>query len=132
MKRLFAYLISAFLVLAVQSCDPIGNASGDGTENGGGGGKPETPQENELTIKADRIEIKADGSESVTFTVMFGDEDVSTKKTMHIIKEFDGKTENMANGANVFSTTAPGTYKFTAYLYSGGEHLSKNSVTVTE
>lgn len=131
MKRFFTYLISTFLLLAVQSCDPLGNASGEGTENGGGGGKPETPQENELTIKADRTEIKADGSESVTFTVMFGSEDVSTKKTMHIIKEFDGKTENMANGANVFSTTAPGTYKFTAYLYSDGQHLSENSVTVT-
>lgn len=121
MKRFFTYLLGFAALSASVSCDPAG-ATDD---------KDENPAEGVLMIKADKTEIKADGSDCVTFTVMFGSEDVSTKKTMHIVKEFDGKTENLANGANVFSTTAPGTYKFSAYLYSGGEYVSQNQVTVT-
>ena len=128
MKKLFTYLCYAAAVLGAISCDP---ASVGGLEdNGDVSGGTDTPAEGVLTIKADKTEITADGSDCVTFTVMFGSEDVSTKKTMHIVKEFDGKSENLANGANVFSTTAPGTYKFSAYLYSGGEHVSENQIEV--
>lgn len=121
MKRFFTYLLGFAALSASVSCDPA-VATDD---------KDENPAEGVLMIKADKTEIKADGSDCVTFTVMFGSEDVSTKKTMHIVKEFEGKTENLVNGANVFSTTAPGTYRFSAYLYSGGEYISENHVTVT-
>lgn len=84
-----------------------------------------------LKIFADKTSIAADGADCVTFRVMFGSEDVSTKNTMHIVKEYNGKTEDMAAGANVFSTIAPGSYKFRAYLYSGGEHISENEIEVT-
>lgn len=121
MKRLFTYFLCIAASLALSSCEPAGDPE-DGND---------APADGVLKIKADKTEIKADGSDCVTFTVMFGSEDVSTKKTMHIVKEFNGKTEDLANGANVFSTTAPGTYKFSAYLYSGGEYVSENQVTVT-
>lgn len=84
-----------------------------------------------LKIFADKTSIAADGADCVTFRVMFGSEDVSTKNTMHIVKEYNGKTEDMAAGANVFSTIAPGSYKFRAYLYSEGEHISENEIEVT-
>ena len=67
-----------------------------------------------LKIFADKTSIAADGADCVTFRVMFGSEDVSTKNTMHIVKEYNGKTEDMAAGANVFSTIAAGTYRFRA------------------
>lgn len=121
MKRFFTYLLGFAALSAAFSCDPAGTTDD----------KDENPAEGVLMIKADKTEIKADGSDCVTFTVMFGSEDVSTRKTMHIVKEFDGKTEDLANGANAFSTTAPGTYKFSACLYSGGEYVSQNQVTVT-
>lgn len=84
-----------------------------------------------LKIFADKTDIAADGSDCVTFRVMFGSEDVSNKNTMHLVRECDGKTEDMAAGANVFSTISPGVYKFKAYLYSGGEYVSENEVIVT-
>lgn len=121
MKRFFTYFLCLAASLTFASCDSAGNSEE---------GKDE-PAEGVLRIKADKTEIKADGSDCVTFTVMFGSEDVSNKKTMHIVKEFNGKTENLVNGANKFSTTAPGIYKFSAYLYSGGEYVSENQVTVT-
>lgn len=123
MKNIFTYILSFAILAMSASCSP----SAEPDESG----KDDVVPEGVLRIFADKSEIKADGSESVTFKVMFGSEDVSTKKTMHIVKEFDGKTENLVNGVNVFSTTAPGTYKFSAYLYSGGEHVSDNQVTVT-
>lgn len=83
-----------------------------------------------LKIFADKTSIAADGADCVTFRVRFGSEDVSTKNTMHIVKEYNGKTEDMAAGANVFSTIAPGTYRFKAHLYSGGEHISENEIVI--
>lgn len=124
MKRIFAYLFSFAVAAASVSCSP--SAEPDDSDKGDG-----AVPEGVLRITADKTEIMADGGECVTFKVMFGSEDVSTKNTMHIVKEFDGKTENLVNGVNVFSTTAPGTYKFSAYLYSGGEHVSENQVSVT-
>lgn len=84
-----------------------------------------------LKIFADKTSIAADGADCVTFRVMFGSEDVSNRNTMHLVREFNGRTEDMAAGANVFSTIAPGTYRFKASLYSGGEHISENEIMVT-
>jgi hypothetical protein len=38
-----------------------------------------------LRIFADKTEISADGNDEVTFTVMFGSEDVSNAKTLQLI-----------------------------------------------
>ncbi len=94
------------------------------------GGDGEIVPDGVLKIFADKTSIAADGSDCVTFKVMFGSEDVSRKNTMHLVKEYEGKTEDMAAGANVFTTIAPGTYRFKAYLYSGGEHISENEIII--
>lgn len=83
-----------------------------------------------LRIFADKQEIAADGADAVTFKVMFGAKDVSSEKTMHLVREYNGVKTDMEAGANVFSTTASGEYKFTAYLYSGGDKLSDNEIVI--
>lgn len=119
MKVLFRYAAAAAAVLSFASCEePVPD-------------QPEVVPEGVLRIFSDKTEIAADGADKVTFRVMFGSEDVSSKNTMHLIREADGKKVDMAAGANVFGTTAPGTYRFTAYLYSGGEHVSENEIVVT-
>lgn len=83
-----------------------------------------------LRIFADKTEIAADGSEEVIFTVMFGSEDVSTARTLQVIREYDGEQKYMAYGANKFSTVTAGSYKFTAKYYYAGNFYTDNSVTV--
>lgn len=119
MKTFFKYILSVLIpVLAFTACEESA-------------GVEEQVPEGVLRIFADKTSISADGADKVTFRVMFGSEDVSTKNTMRIVKEFNGIEEEMTGGACVFSTTAPGTYKFTATLYSAGEHVSDNEILVT-
>ena len=116
LKNIFALLT----VILVASCAEV-------TEN------PVTPPEvpeGELWIFADKTSVDADGSDQVTFKVMFGSEDVSSLKTMHLSYECNGVVTDMAAAANVFSSTSPGEYVFRAYLYRSGEHYSKNEVKV--
>lgn len=120
MKLMFRYMAVVFAGLAaLVSC---GNPADDDVE---------VVPDGVLKIFADKTSIAADGADCVTFRVMFGSEDVSTKNTMHLIREYEGKEVDMAAGANVFSTIAAGTYRFRAYLYSGGEHISENEIVVT-
>ena len=120
MKLMFRYMAVVFAGLAaLVSC---GEPSDDDVE---------VVPDGVLKIFADKTSIAADGADCVTFRVMFGSEDVSTKNTMHLIREYEGKEVDMAAGANVFSTIAAGTYMFRAYLYSGGEHISENEIVVT-
>lgn len=120
MKLMFRYMAVVFAGLAaLVSC---GEPSDDDVE---------VVPDGVLKIFADKTSIAADGADCVTFRVMFGSEDVSTKNTMHLIREYEGKEVDMAAGANVFSTIAAGTYRFRAYLYSGGEHISENEISVT-
>lgn len=83
-----------------------------------------------LRIFADKTEIAADGSEEVTFTVMFGSEDVSNARTLQLVREFDGEQKYMSYGANKFSTVTAGTYRFTAKYYYGGNFYTDNSVEI--
>ena len=73
MTDMFKRIAYALTVLAVAACsgtvDPDAGASGNPME--------EVP-EGVLRIFADKTEILADGNEEVSFTVMFGKEDVST------------------------------------------------------
>ena len=90
----------------------------------------EVVPEGVLRIFADKEAIAADGSETVTFKVMFGSRDVSNEKTMKIVYTVSGKEVAMAAGASQFSTTAPGKYIFKATFYSAGDHVSDNAVEV--
>ena len=86
--------------------------------------------EGTLRIFADKTEISADGNEVVTFTVMFGSEDVSTARTLQLVREFNGEQKYMSYGANKFSTVAAGTYKFTAKYYYAGNYVTDNYVEI--
>ena len=79
----------------------------------------DAPVQKSLTLKASAIRIKADGTETVTFKAMYGEEDVTATCT---IQTTAGIT--VENGA--FSTTEVGTYNFYA-LY---ENTRSNTVSV--
>lgn len=91
---------------------------------------PSYVPEGVLRIFADKTEIKADGQQEVTFTVMFGSEDVSRDPNMSITRVADGVSKSMKPGVNTFSTTAAADYHFTARYYSGQEYLTDNEVVV--
>ena len=118
------FLALGFAVLA--SC----SGTVDPEQDTDKGNPMEEVPEGVLRIFADKTTIAADGSEEVTFTVMFGSEDVSNAKTLQLIREFNGDQKYMAYGANKFSTVAAGTYKFTAKYYYAGNHFTDNSVEV--
>jgi hypothetical protein len=84
-----------------------------------------------LRIFADKGEIAADGSDLVTFTVMFGKEDVSEAKTLQLVRTYEGKDTYMPYGVNTFSSVVPATYTFRAEYYYSGKHYTDNSVVVT-
>ncbi len=146
MNRIFKYILCLFAALSFAACsgtvDPEqngGDNNGDipgGDINPGGDNTdkpapgPEDVPEGVLRIFADKTKISADGSEEVTFTVMFGSEDVSNAKTLQLIRTFDGDEKYMAYGANKFSTTTAGTYKFRAKYYYGGNHLTDNEIEI--
>ena len=91
---------------------------------------PSYVPEGVLRIFADKTEIKADGQQKVTFTVMFGSRDVSRDTDMSITRIADGVSKSMKPGVNTFSTTAAAEYHFTAIYNSGKEYISDNEVVV--
>lgn len=126
MLKKITYLIA---LLAFAACSGTIDPEAGKTDNPEVDPLTQVP-EGTLRIFADKTEIAADGSEEVTFTVMFGSEDVSTARTLQVIREYDGEQKYMAYGANKFSTVTAGTYKFTAKYYYGGNFYTDNSVTV--
>ena len=70
----------------------------------------ETPEQKSLTLKASKLRIKADGTDSTTFTVLYGEEDVTAKC------EFKAVAGQTIEGS-VFTTTEVGTYNVYA-LYN--------------
>lgn len=101
---------------------------------------PEKPQEpevvvpvGELLLQVDKTTLVADGSDVVTFKVLFGTEsgnkDVSNAKTMTLIRTSEGTEQEMSAGSNAFSTTKAGTYTFKARYYHNGDKFS-NTLTV--
>ena len=117
-----------FAILAFAACS--GTVDPESQNPGGSSGNPmqEVP-EGVLRIFADKTELTADGNDMVTFTVMFGKEDVSSAQTLVLIREYDGETKRM-KASNKFSTVTAGTYKFTAEYYYGGKYYTDNSVTI--
>ena len=91
---------------------------------------PSYVPEGVLRIFADMTEIKADGKQEVTFTVMFGSKDVSRDSDMRISWVIDGEPKTLKPGVNTFSTTAPAEYHFTARYDYGQGYSSDNEVVV--
>ena len=124
--KLARYILSVISFIALSACS--------GTVDPDSGTETKDPMkdvpEGVLRIFADKTEISADGNDEVTFTVMFGSEDVSNAKTLQLIRNFNGDEKYMAYGANKFSTVTAGTYTFSAKYYYAGNNYTDNSVTV--
>ena len=128
MTNMLKKLTCIFAVLAFAACS--GTIDPEAQKPDGPDGNPmEEVPEGVLRIFADKTEITADGNDMVTFTVMFGKEDVSSAQTLVLIREYDGE-EKRSKASNKFSTVTAGTYKFTAEYYYGGKFYTDNSVTV--
>lgn len=126
MLRRLTYFLA---LLAFAAC--TGTVDPEAQEPDAPAGNPmEEVPEGVLRIFADKTEIAADGNEEVTFTVMFGSEDVSNAKTLQLVREYNGEEKYMAYGANKFSTVTSGKYTFKAKYYYGGNHFSDNYVVV--
>jgi hypothetical protein len=130
MMTFYKYLLSFAAALAAVACS--------GTIDPEAGNEDDIPQEDPKTqvpegvlrMFADKNQVLADGNDEVTFTVMYGSEDVSNAKTLQLIRTFDGEQKYMAYGANRFSTVTAGTYEFSAKYYYAGNNYTDNSVTV--
>lgn len=122
MKNFLKYIGMAVAALSFASCSGNVDPEGNGTD----------VPEGVLRIFADKTEIVADGQDEVTFTVMFGSEDVSNAKTLQLTRSFeDGEPKYMAYGSNKFSTSTAGTYTFKAEYYYAGRQYSDNEILVT-
>lgn len=86
--------------------------------------------EGSVRIFVDKTEMLADGVDAVKFRVMYGSEEITTKKTLTINVKSASTEYSLQPGSGSFSTTAAGRYTFTAKYYYGGDITSDNSVTV--
>jgi hypothetical protein len=126
MMKSVRYILAALSFIALAACS--------GTVDPDSGTETKDPMkevpEGVLRIFADKTEISADGNEEVTFTVMFGSEDVSNAKTLQLVRSFNGEEKYMAYGVNKYSTVTAGEYTFSAKYYYAGNHITDNSVVV--
>ena len=79
----------------------------------------EAPVQKSLTIEASKLRIKADGEDSATLTVMYGEEDVTA--TCEIRTTAGDVIESGA-----FATTTPGSYN----IYALYDNVRSNTVSV--
>ena len=79
----------------------------------------ETPVQKSLTIEASKLRIKADGQDSVTFTVMYGEEDVTASC------EIKTTAGDVIEG-DAFATTTPGSYN----IYALYDNVRSNTISV--
>ena len=114
MKNIFRNIAAIVSAVALAACSGTVDQNDDPQNTGDG--RDQVP-EGVLRIFADKSSISADGNDEVTFTVMFGSQDVSTARTLQLVREYDGEQKYMAYGANKFSTVTAGTYKFSAKYY---------------
>lgn len=126
--RMFKRITYIFAVLVLAACSGTIDPESQKPDVPAGNPMEEVP-EGVLRIFADKTEVTADGNDMVTFTVMFGKEDVSSAQTLVLIREYDGE-EKRSKASNKFSTVTAGTYKFTAEYYYGGKYYTDNSVTI--
>lgn len=122
MRRIFNVLFMAIAAFAFMSCSGNVDTEGDAGEYGVPDGV--------LRIFADKEEIVADGTDKVTFTVVYGSSDVSQMSGMRISADMNGTVTELGKGVNVFTSLIPGEYVFTATYDYGGEKRTDNSVKV--
>ena len=127
MRNIFRNIAAIVSAFALAACSGTVDQNDDPQNTGDG--RDQVP-EGVLRIFADKSSISADGNDEVTFTVMFGSQDVSTARTLQLVREYDGEQKYMAYGANKFSTVTAGTYKFSAKYYYGGNYYTDNAVTI--
>lgn len=92
-KRL-SFLLASAAALVLSACTPSGT---------------DKPKDAELVLLPSVESIKADGKAEVTFTVMLGDENVTSKAT---IENVTGETPVITG--NTFKSDKPGEFKFRA------------------
>lgn len=92
----------------------------------GSEGGEEVP-EGELRIFADKTTIVANGVDKVTFTLMYGSQNVSTAEEVQLAWRKDGVENRGRWGEVEFSTVEAGTYDFKA-IY--GSQTSSNEVRI--
>lgn len=101
----------------------------------GGADEYERVPEGVVRLFADKTTIKADGSEKVTFAVIYGTEegnlDISEAGTTRLVYTFEGAETKMEYGVHEFSATHEGSYTFRATAYRGGMVESDNEVVIT-
>ncbi|MGN1210640.1 MAG: Omp28-related outer membrane protein [Candidatus Cryptobacteroides sp.] len=116
MKGIYRMLAAVtFIAAAFTSC---------GVDN------PEVVPDGVVRIFADKTQIIADGVDAVNFRVMYGSEDITSKKTCTISIKGTDSSYDLPAGAGSFSTAVAGTYTVSATYYYGGDILSDNSVTI--
>ena len=79
----------------------------------------EAPVQKSLTIEASKLRIKADGEDSATLTVMYGEEDVTATC------EIRTTAGDVIEGGS-FATTAPGSYN----IYALYDNVRSNTISV--
>ena len=84
----------------------------------------ETPVQKTLKIQSDVNRIKADGTEKATFTVLYGEDDVTADAEIYCSNH-----ENVTVEGNTFSSTIVGSYSFRA-RYAGQTTGSAVSIDV--
>ncbi len=122
----YRFVALAAVVFGLASChgyvDPtVGGGSGDGDSD------------EALVLSADKETISANGSDYVTFTAMYGSEDVSESRSLVLSYSLDGgELVRISAGSSIFAPKNAGTYVFSAtYTLSDGEAVeSSNTVTV--
>ncbi len=90
------------------------------------GGTKET-----LDLSADKTSISADGNDIVSFTAMYGDENVTESRNLVLSYSLNGGEKvAMSAGSSIFATKNAGTYVFTA-SYAIDDEVVESSGSVT-
>lgn len=88
-----------------------------------------------VRLFADKTTIAADGTDSVTFTVIYGGEDgnidISEAGTTRLIYAFEGEEKKLDYGVSTFASSVAGEYRFRATAFRGESLTSDNEVVIT-
>lgn len=124
------YLLNSDIPVAPDTPGDSGDEPDNGDSGEGGSGQYTDVPEGTLRIFADKTEIVADGADEVTFTIMYGSQDVSNAKTLQLIRVYEGDEKYMSYGVNKFTTMTAGTYTFKAKYYYAGNKYTDNEVEI--
>lgn len=95
------------------------------------GSNGETPEEGgKLSLHADKTSIKANGADKVTFTVLQGKTDVTSRARIYMIQRNDATVDEKQASAQ-FGSRTEGTFVFEARLDNNGTMERTESVTIT-